>query len=193
MNAGRRERFAALRVVAAMGLAAAFGALAGCGDGSAERAKAAAAYASDVAKVTQDTGLKLSATSGGADYRDAASAADSTAQYAAAIRAAAGELAQAEPPASVAREHAELIALYRATADRLDALAEQFRGASGARELATIAQALSGEVQAYSTREAQLRGAIDRALATSVAPPAPEPDGETVPPATSAAPAAPDG
>lgn len=149
--------------------------VAGCGgDDAAEQAKAATAYATRVAEITEATRRELAQTSDDANYRDAEAAADTTGQYAAAIRGAAEELASASPPASVAEQHGALVRLYRTTADRLGILAQQFGTARSGDELTQLAQALSSEVQAYSSREAQLRGEIDRALAgargTSPAP-----------------------
>ena len=178
LGRGRWQLAAVLTVVAV--------ALPGCGGDSAEdRAREAASYAAEVAQATERTRRTLADTSSTANYRDAASAAQTTAQYAAAIRAAAEELERATVPGSVAREHRDLVALYRATATRLDGLASQFGGSGSGAELTALAQALSGEVQDYSTREAQLRAAIDRALAGSVAPAStpPRPADKTAPPA----------
>ena len=141
----------------------------GCGGNeAADRADAAHAYAARVSQVTEATRKELAATSQGADYRDADAAAASTRAYADAIRDAADELSGADPPSAVAAKHGELISLYRSTADRLDALAARFEAAADDRELTARAQELSGEVQTYSTAEAQLRAAIDAELAKAV-------------------------
>lgn len=167
MSPRRRGARRAARLVVSVALTLGTGAgLVGCGDDrEAEQAKLASAYASRVAQVTAATSRELAATSDGANYRDADSAAATTRQYAEAIRIAADRLVGAEPPERVAGQHRELVALYRATADRLGALSQQFAATPAEGQLARLAQVLSGEVQTYSTREAQLRGAIDRALA----------------------------
>lgn len=160
---GGRLRGAGIVVAAAMVL------LAGCGGGSSdaagERAAQARSYAAAVTAITQRSGAGLAGISDQADYRDAISAAQSTRDYAAGIRSAATDLERAKPPASVASAHGQLIALYRSTATRMDALATGFESASGKRALAEQAQALSGEVQRYSTRETELRAEIERGLA----------------------------
>lgn len=154
------------RAVRASFLIAATMLASGCGgDDASDRAAAAHRYAAAVAQTTDATRRQLAETSRGSDYRDAAAAATTTRAYATAIRATADDLGRAEPPASVAARHRELIALYRQTATRLDALAAQFATAPSDRRLTALAQELSGEVQGLSTREAQLRAAIDQELA----------------------------
>lgn len=166
------------RRAAAAASAVAAIALGGCGEANDGSAGAAAAreYAAAVAQTTDATRRELAETSQDADYRDATAAAATTRAYAIAIRAAADDLAGATPPSSVAAKHRELIALYRQSAMRLDALAAQFGAAPGGRQLTALAQELSGEVQALSTREAQLRAAIDAELAR-IAPTTPAPTG----------------
>lgn len=157
----QRGRRVAVALLACASLAAG-----GCGgDDAADRAAAAHRYAADVAKTTDATRTTLAETSRGADYRDATAAAATTRAYATAIRGAANALSRAEPPESVVARHRELEELYRRTASRLDALAGQFATTSGDAQLTALAQELSGEVQALSTREAQLRAAIDAELA----------------------------
>ena len=171
MRAHSRGRHGALIAVVAM-LVIFAGACGG--DDTQERAAAARAYATQVATVTDATRTELTATSTGADYRDPAAAARTTRAYAVTIGRAADQLGAADPPAAVAGDHGRLVALYRATAARLQELAVRFDGAAAGDELTELAQDLSSEVQALSTQEAQLRGAIDRRLAT-VAPTAPAP------------------
>lgn len=164
----RRGRPAVAGLLIALSVAAG-----GCGgDGADERAAAAHRYAAQVAQTTDATRRQLADTSRDADYRDAAAAADTTRMYAATIRTAADELARTKPPGAVGAPHRELIDLYRRTATRLDLLADEFAGAPDDRQLTALAQDLSAEVQALSTREAQLRAAIDAELAR-IAPPAP--------------------
>ena len=147
---------------------------AGCGSSAEEEAAALAAadraYAAAVTTVTQRTTARLSEISTQSDYRDADAAAQSTRAYATSIRTAVTDLERTKPPADVAPAHRELVALYRATADRMNDLATSFATARGQRALAQQAQELSGEVQAYSTKEAQLRRAIERALAPARTP-----------------------
>ena len=170
MSAARR---CAAVILAAAGLVMGVGACGGpdAQEQRAERAAAAQRYAAQVAGVTETTRAALAATSADADYRDADAAAGTTRAYAATIRSAGASLARAEPPASVAASHRELAALYATTAEHLDALAARFPQERGARRLSALAQELSSEVQALSTREAQLRSAIDRGLAAAGATP----------------------
>ncbi len=169
------RRVAARQLLAAL---AALTLLAGCGGGgaadaeraAAERAAATRAYAANVSQVTQRTSARLAEISAQADYRDAVAAAQSTREYAASIRLAADDLAQAKPPATVATQHRALTALYRTTADRMDALAADFASARTSRALAKQAQRLSGEVQNYSTEETQIRTEIERRLAAPSPP-----------------------
>lgn len=163
-------------LLATLTLALSWGAVAGCGgsddpSGAATPQAAGRAYATQVAAVTQRTSARLAQFAATSDYKTAAAAKTSTQAYATAIRTAADDLAQAKAPAVVAGRHAALVALYRTTADRMDALATKFGAADGVGALATQAQAFSVEVQRYSTREAQLRAAIESALTAQASPP----------------------
>ena len=90
--------------------------------------------------------------------------------YARAIRTAADELGSATPPAAVAAPGRSLVALYTHTAGALDALATEFDGDQDPVALAASAQKLSSEIQRLASREQQLRGAIERALAAATTP-----------------------
>jgi hypothetical protein len=166
---GRRGR--AVRLVTAGLLLA----TAGCGGGSdadvaAQQLAQARTYASSVSAISQRTGTTLVAIADRADYRDAEAAAASTRAYAAAVRSAAADLGRATPPGKATQDHRALVALYRATATQMDALAAGFLKARSGRALAAKAQELSAVIHGYATRELELRQAIERALPAAASP-----------------------
>lgn len=156
---------------------------AGCGDagrtagGDQQRqaqvaAQAARDYAAGVQTLTDRAGTKLAAISGTAAYSEPGSAATTTRAFATTIRTTADELAtqQRRAPASVSAQHAQLVALYRRTARKLDRLAERFGAAQRQAALFALAQSLSSEIQLYSAAEAKLRALIEQGLRKATSP-----------------------
>lgn len=165
---GRTTSLAGLLVLLTCG---AIAVLAGCGgDASQERVDAARRYTGQVAQISTSTSTRLAELSDRADYGDGEAAAESTSAYAAAIRDAAARLRRTAPPASARGLHEALVELYADTAIALQTLAGRFSAAGDPVELAAGAQELSTQVQRYSTREHELRAAIERALIASTTP-----------------------